>query len=47
VLFMYKRKMNYRDLHAVVVRVTFYPQIEQVAGMVFEYIEVVRIRVSW
>jgi len=42
--FKYKRKKKYRDLRGASVNLTYYPQIEQVAGMDFEYMKVVRIR---
>ena len=44
--FKYKRKKKYRDLKGASVNLTYYPQIEQVAGMDFEYMKVVRIRRS-
>jgi len=44
--FKYKRKKKYRDLKGAAVNLTYYPQIEQVAGMDFEYMKVVRIRRS-
>jgi len=44
--FKYKRKKQYRDLQGASVNLTYYPQTEQVAGMEFEYMKVVRIRIS-
>jgi hypothetical protein len=42
--FRYKRKKRYRSLRGAPVNVTYYPQIEQVAGMDIEVMKVVRIR---
>ena len=44
--FKYKRKKKYRDLQGASVNLTYYPESEQVAGMEFEFMKVVRIRVS-
>jgi hypothetical protein len=44
--FKYSRKKKYRSLQGAPVNVTYYPQIEQVAGMDFEVMKVVRIRKS-
>ena len=44
--FKYSRKKKYRRLQRAPVNVTYYPQIEQVAGMDFEVMKVVRIRKS-
>ena len=44
--FKYKRKKKYRDLQGASVNLTYYPQSEQVAGMEFEFMKVVRIRIS-
>ncbi len=42
--FKYSRKDKYKDLKGARVNLTYYPQTEQVAGMEFEYMKVVRIR---
>ena len=42
--FKYSRKKTYRTLNGARVNVTYYPQVEQVAGMDFEIMKVVRIR---
>jgi hypothetical protein len=42
--FKYKRKKKYRSLQGAPVNITYYPQIEQVAGMDIEVMKVVRIR---
>lgn len=44
--FRYKRKKKYRNLQGASVNLTYYPQTEQVAGMEFEFMKVVRIRIS-
>ncbi|OED37550.1 hypothetical protein AB833_23220 [Chromatiales bacterium (ex Bugula neritina AB1)] len=44
--FKYNRKKKYRNLQGSPVNLTYYPQTEQVAGMEFEYMKVVRIRKS-
>ena len=44
--FKYSRKEQYRNLQGARVNLTYYPQIEQVAGMEFETMKVVRIRRS-
>jgi len=46
VAFKYNRKQKYRSLEGASVNLTYYPQTEQVAGMEFEYMKVVRIRRS-
>jgi len=46
VAFKYNRKKKYRNLEGASVNLTYYPQTEQVAGMEFEYMKVVRIRRS-
>jgi len=46
VAFKYNRKKLYRNLEGASVNLTYYPQMEQVAGMEFEYMKVVRIRRS-
>ena len=42
--FKYSRKKKYRSLQGAPVNLTYYPQSEQVAGMDFEIMKVVRIR---
>ena len=42
--FKYRRKKKYRSLQGAPVNITYYPQIEQVAGMDIEVMKVVRIR---
>ncbi|MBE1300131.1 MAG: hypothetical protein GJ680_09525 [Alteromonadaceae bacterium] len=44
--FKYKRKKQYRSLKGARVNLTYYPESETVAGMEFEYMKVVRIRVA-
>lgn len=44
--FKYSRKKKYRSLQGASVNLTYYPQTEQVAGMEFEFMKVVRIRRS-
>ena len=44
--FKYKRKKKYRDLKGASVNLTYYPDSELIAGMEFELMKVVRIRVS-
>lgn len=44
--FKYKRKKIYKNLNGARVNVTYYPTEEQVAGLSFEIMKVVRIRVS-
>ena len=44
--FKYKRKKKYRDLKGASVNLTYYPDSEQIAGMEFEFMKVVRIRLS-
>jgi hypothetical protein len=44
--FKYRRKKKYRSLQGAPVNITYYPQIEQVAGMDIEIMKVVRIRRS-
>ena len=46
VAFKYNRKKLYRSLQGASVNLTYYPQTEQVAGLDFEYMKVVRIRRS-
>lgn len=44
--FKYVRKKAYKSLKGALVNVTYYPETEQVAGMDFEVMKVVRIRRS-
>lgn len=44
--FKYKRTKKYRDLKGARVNLTYYPETEIVAGMEFEVMKVVRIRIS-
>ena len=44
--FKYKRKKRYRCLSGARVNLTYYPDQEQVAGLEFEVMRVVRLRVS-
>jgi|TARA_B110000971_G_scaffold221338_1_gene268060 hypothetical protein len=44
--FKYVRKKAYKSLKGARVNVTYYPETEQVAGMDFEVMKVVRIRRS-
>lgn len=46
VAFKYKRKKLYRSLKGARVNMTYYPQEEEVAGISFESMKVVRIRVA-
>lgn len=44
--FRYKRKKQYKNLTGQRVNLTYYPGIAQVAGMDFEIMNVVRIKIS-
>lgn len=44
--FKFKRKGNYQNLKGARVNITYYPQEEEVAGLAFEYMKVVRIKRS-
>ena len=44
--FRYRRKRAYRSLQGKRVNLTYYPAEEQVAGMAFEVMRVVRIRIA-
>ena len=44
--FKYKRRKQYRNLQGQRVNMTYYPATENVAGMEFEVMNVVRIKVS-
>ena len=44
--FKYSRKKKYRSLQGAPVNLTYYPQTEDIAGMEFEVMKVVRVRKS-
>ena len=44
--FKYKRKKQYKSLQGSRVNITYYPGVEVVAGMDFEIMNVVRIKVA-
>ena len=44
--FKYKRKQEYKNLKGACVNLTYYPGVETVAGMDFEVMNVVRIKIS-
>ena len=44
--FKYQRKKKYRSLDGARVNLTYYPVVEQVAGLEFEVMKVVRVRRS-
>lgn len=44
--FKYKRKQEYKNLKGARVNLTYYPDIEKVAGMDFEVMNVVRIKIA-
>lgn len=44
--FKYRRKKKYRSLQGAPVNITYYPEVEQVAGLDIEVMKVVRIRKS-
>ena len=44
--FKYRRKQAYKNLRGARVNVTYYPQTESVAGLAFDYMKVVRLKVS-
>lgn len=46
VAFKYKRKKRYKSLIGATVNLTYYPQTELIAGIEFETMKVVRIRIS-
>lgn len=46
IAFKYNRKKRYKNLEGASVNLTYYPQTEQIAGMEFEFMKVVRIRRS-
>ena len=44
--FQFKRKKAYQNLKGARVNLTYYPEVKEVAGMHFEIMKVVRIRIS-
>ena len=44
--FKYKRKRRYKTLAGQRVNLTYYPEIEEVAGIEFEVMKVVRVRIA-
>lgn len=44
--FKYRRKKRYKNLTGARVNLTYYPDTEEVAGIEFEYMRVVRLRTS-
>ena len=46
VAFKYKRKKQYKSLQGQQVNITYYPDIESVAGFEMEIMRVVRVKVS-
>lgn len=44
--FKYKRKKEYKDLKGQRVNLTYYPEKESIAGMEFEFMKVVRIKIA-
>lgn len=44
--FKYKRKKHYKSLKGSLVNITYYPEQEQLAGLNFEYMKVVRVKQS-
>jgi hypothetical protein len=44
--FVFKRRKKYKSLENSVVNLTYYPEIKEIAGMEFEIMKVVRIKVS-
>ena len=44
--FRFKRKKLYKNLKGQCVNITYYPQVENVAGMEIEIMKVVRIKIS-
>lgn len=44
--FKYRRKQRYQSLQGARVNVTYYPAVEEIAGMEFEIMKVVRLRRS-
>jgi len=44
--FKYRRREQYKNLKGQRVNMTYYPETETVAGLVFDYMKVVRIKIS-
>ena len=44
--FKYKRKKPYKSLQGGSVNITYYPSTEEIAGIPFEYMKVVRLKMS-
>ncbi len=44
--FKYKRKRRYKTLTGQRVNLTYYPELEAIAGMEFEVMRVVRVRIA-
>lgn len=44
--FRYKRKVPYKDITGQRVNLTYYPSVEKVAGIDFDVMNVVRIKIS-
>jgi len=44
--FKYKRKKKYKNLMGQRVNLTYYPKVEKVAGMEFDIMNVVRIKIA-
>ena len=44
--FKYRRKKKYKNLKGARANLTYYAQVETVAGLDFEFMKVVRIRIS-
>lgn len=44
--FKFRRKKAYKNLNGSMVNLTYYPVVEEVAGLEFEIMKVVRIKVS-
>jgi len=44
--FKYKRKRQYKNIKGARVNLTYYPEVETVAGMDFEVMHVVRIKIA-
>lgn len=44
--FKYKRKKRYQSLQGATVNLTYYPNEEEIAGMTFEFMKVVRVKRS-
>ena len=44
--FIFKRRKKYKNLENSVVNLTYYPEVKEIAGMEFETMKVVRIKVS-